>query len=118
MGETEYKIAVASSDGIVVNSHFGRAKRFCIFALKNGKLEHLETREVVPVCEMGTHDEAVLKENVERLSDCTHILAARIGDGARAIIESYGINVYELPGEIAESVDKMIRYEMVNKLFE
>ena len=117
MDETEYKIAVASSDGIVVNSHFGRARRFWIFALKNGKLEHLETREVVPVCEMGTHDEAVLKENVERLSDCTHILAARIGDGARAIIESYGINVYELPGLIEESVDKMVRYEMVNALF-
>ena len=118
MDETEYKIAVASSDGIVVNSHFGRTKRFWIFALKNGKLEHLETRYVVPVCEMGNHDEARLKENVERLSDCTHILAARIGDGARAVIESYGINAYELPGEIAESVDKMIRYEMVNKLFE
>jgi len=117
MGETEYKIAVASSDGIVVNSHFGRAKRFWIFAFKNGKLEHLEAREVVPVCEMGTHDEAVLKENVERLSDCTHILAARVGNGARAIIESYGINVYELPGLIEESVDKMVRYEMVNALF-
>lgn len=117
MDETEYRIAVASGDGIVVNSHFGRAKTFWIFALKNGKLKHLETRKVVPVCEMGNHDDAVLKENVERLSDCTHILAARVGNGARAIIESYGIIVYELPGLIEESVDKMVRYEMVNALF-
>lgn len=28
MDKEEYKIAVASSDGIVVNNHFGRAKDF------------------------------------------------------------------------------------------
>ena len=31
MDKEEYKIAVASSDGIVVNNHFGRAKDFYIY---------------------------------------------------------------------------------------
>ena len=117
MDKTEYRIAVASSDGIVVNNHFGRARTFYIFALKNDEIEHLETRELEPVCETGNHDEARLKENVERLSDCTHLLAVRIGDGARAVLESYGISCYEIPGVIPESIDKLVKYEKINELF-
>ncbi len=117
MDKTEYRIAVASSDGIVVNNHFGRARTFYIFALKNDEIEHLETRELEPVCETGNHDDARLKENVERLSDCTHLLAARIGNGARAVLERYGISCYEIPGVIPESIDKLVTYEKVNELF-
>jgi len=117
MVETEYKIAVASSDGIVVNNHFGHAKTFYIFALKNDQIEHLETRQLEPVCETGNHDEARLKANVERLSDCTHLLAVRIGNGARVVLESYGISCYEIPGVISESIDKLVKYEKVNELF-
>ena len=117
MDKTEYKIAVASSDGIVVNNHFGRARTFYIFALKNEEIEHLETRNLTPVCEMGEHDEARLQENVEKLSDCTHLLASKIGNGARAALERKGIRCFEIPGVIPESIDKLVKYEQVNELF-
>ena len=117
MDKEKYRIAVATSDGIVVNNHFGRARAFYIYEYEGEEPDLLEVRKLPPVCETGEHDEARLKENVERLSDCTHLLASRIGDGARAVLEQYGINVYEIPGVISESIDKMIRFEKVNELF-
>lgn len=49
--ERIYKVAVASSDGIVVNQHFGRADTFFIYEVAGtGNYRFLETRTVTPVC--------------------------------------------------------------------
>ena len=46
-----YKVATASSDGIVINQHFGRADIFYIYEItETGKHRLLETRTVTPVC--------------------------------------------------------------------
>ena len=66
MDKEEYKIAVASSDGIVVNTHFGRAKVFYIYRIDDEEQMHfLEKRSVTPVCETGNHDNEKLKANLE-----------------------------------------------------
>jgi len=117
MADKTYRIAVASSDGIVVNNHFGRARAFYIYEVKDEVLKLLEVRNLPPVCEMGDHDEARLQKNVDDLSDCTHLLASRIGNGARAALESKGISCFEIPGVITESIDKLVKYEKVNELF-
>ena len=44
------KVAIASSDGINVDLHFGQAKSFLIYELKGSKFELTEKREV-PVVE-------------------------------------------------------------------
>ena len=117
MADEKYRIAVASSDGIVVNNHFGRARAFYIYRVNEDSLELLEVRNLPPVCEMGEHDEERLQKNVSSLSDCTHLLASKVGNGARAALESKGISVYEIPGVISESIDKLVKYEQVNELF-
>ena len=117
MADTKYRIAVASSDGIVVNNHFGRARAFYISAVNEDSSEFLEVRNLPPVCEMGEHDEERLQKNVDSLSDCTHLLALKVGPGARAALENKGISVYEIPGIISESIDKLVKYEQVNELF-
>ena len=114
----DFRVAVASSDGIVVNNHFGHAATFYVFEVKDDKIELLEKREVEPVCHLGEHDEAKLQENAERLADCDFLLASRIGDGAQRVLESKGIVCYQIPGFISESIDKMVRFEKVNKLFD
>ena len=117
MADDRYLIAVASSDGIVVNNHFGHAAKFYVFEFSEGRIELKEIREVNPVCHTGEHDDDRLNENAERFSDCDFVLASKIGDGARAVLESKGIACYEIPGIITGSIDKLIRYEKVNKLF-
>ena len=58
-----------------------------------------------------------LQENASVLSDCEYLLVSKVGDGARAVLESKGITCYEIPGFISESIDKMQRYEKVKNLF-
>lgn len=119
MAKEDFLIAVASSDGIVVNSHFGRARTFYIYKVnENEKISLEEKREVEPVCEGGNHDEDMLHKNLLTLRDCSYLLVSRIGNAAANAAEGLGIKPYEIPGVIEESVDKLIMYQKINELFE
>lgn len=115
--ETE-RIAVASSDGIVVNSHFGHAAQFYIYEIKEDDVRLLEIRKVDPVCQGGTHDDKRLGETIDKIADCKYLLASRIGYGAAAAVGQRGIVPYELPGIIGESIEKLRSYLKIQKLFE
>lgn len=113
-----YRIAVATSDGIVVNQHFGRAARFRIYDIgQESDFRFVEERVMVPVCETGNHDDARLKENAAKLSDCRYVLVSRIGQGAANALEQEGISPMELPGMIEESIRKLTAYEKIQRLF-
>lgn len=119
MADEYVKIAAASDNGIEINTHFGKASEFYIYNMdENGKLEFLEQRSVTPVCVSGGHDEEKLRKNLEVLSDCRYLLVARIGDGAADMAETFGIESYELPGEIKESAEWLIKYIKIKKLFQ
>ncbi len=112
------KVAVASTDGIVVNQHFGRAKEFYILEVNedDGKYNPVEKRNVDSVCQGGNHDDAQLAAAARQLSDCQIVLVSRIGNRARYALEDAGIDAYEIPGIIGESVDKLVRYRKVQNL--
>jgi predicted Fe-Mo cluster-binding NifX family protein len=119
MANDIYRVAVASSDGIVVNSHFGRAGKFYIYQISEDEELHLiEERKVVPVCEGGNHNDERLNENLDRLKDCDFILVSRIGDGAAYEANKRGIDSYEIPGVIEESILQLLKYIKLKKLFE
>ena len=117
MDKKKNLIAVASSDGIVVNNHFGKARTFYIYEEKDDKITYVEKREVEPVCNGGNHDDDRLQENLEKFTDCKYLLVSRIGYGAAAAAQSYGIDTYELPGMIEDSIRQVINYEKVKYLF-
>ena len=112
-----YKVAVASSDGIVINQHFGRADTFYIYEVtETGKYRLLETRIIAPVCNGGNHDDNGLWDNVSKFKDCKYILASRIGMGAANAMEQSGIIPMELPGIIGNSIGRLIAYEQLQSL--
>lgn len=110
-------IAVASSDGIVVNQHFGRADTFYIYEEKDGGITFLEKRNVNPVCESGNHDDEKLTANLKKFTDCKYLLVSRIGNGAANKAESLGIECYEISGIIEESIEQLQTYEKIKQLF-
>ena len=117
--DNSYKIAVASSDGIVVNQHFGRADKFLIFKIENdGSFSIIETRAVKPVCNYGNHDDGQLIENLQKIKDCKYLLVSKIGKGASIQAEQLGITPMELPDMIEESIQKVISFEQIQNLFE
>ncbi len=113
-----YKVAAASSDGIVINQHFGRADKFYIYEVAGAdRYRFLEIRTVKPVCNSGNHSDKELRENISRFKDCKYILVSRIGMGAANMAEQSGITPMELPGMMEESLDKLIAYEQLQNLF-
>lgn len=113
-----YKIAVASSDGKVVNQHFGRADVFYIIEANSESMmyTYLESRRVTPICQGHEHDDNQLAKLGEILKDCNYVLVSQIGYGARSVLEQKKIEVFELPGFIDESVKRLISYVEVQKL--
>ena len=44
------RAAVASSDGKIINKHFGKADYFLIFELRDGEFRYIEKRNTAPCC--------------------------------------------------------------------
>lgn len=117
--DNSYKIAVASSDGIVVNQHFGHSDKFLIFeAEDSGSYRFIETRNVKPVCNFENHDDGQLTENLRKIQDCKYLLVSKIGISASVQAEKFGIAPMELPDMIEDSIRKVISFEQIQNLFE
>lgn len=112
------RIAVASTDGKVVNQHFGRAEKFYILTgdSENYSFHYEEERTAIPVCQGGDHEEAEMTRAVKNLSDCRYILVSRIGMRARNECEKNGISVFEIPDEIEKAVEKLLKYEEIQRM--
>lgn len=117
--DNTYKIAVASTDGIVVNQHFGRADKFLIYEVKNNDIRNTgEIRCVSPVCNCGYHDDGLLEDTLRKIQDCKYLLVSKIGTGASSKAEQLGITPMEIPDMIEDSIRKVISFEQIQNLFE
>lgn len=106
-----WRIAIASTDGKVINEHFGRAKEFLIVDIKqDGSNEFLERRTVIPLCESGEHTQEGLINSVNSLNDCTAVLVSRIGTTAKRALELNRISVFEQPDYIEDAISKITKY--------
>jgi predicted Fe-Mo cluster-binding NifX family protein len=116
--DKKIRIAVASVDGIDVNSHFGRANKFFIYEMdEEGTLYQLEIRNLNAVCANGSHNKESIKKNLVKLKDCDYLLVSKIGDIPRMLAHSMGIESYEISGDIVEAIEQLLTYVKINNLF-
>lgn len=104
------RVAVASRDGVTVHQHFGRATHFQIYDVDGDGFRFVETRENQPSCHPDRWErEGESHEQVVRLlADCHVVLAARIGPGAREILQGHGMKAYETPLCIDDALKRLI----------
>jgi nitrogen fixation protein NifB len=99
------KIAVSSTDGVLINEHFGKAKQFYIYDVtENDEVKFIELRENTPQCS-GTYDHEQIEEAVKLLTDVNVVLTSHIGPTATKILQSRGITVYTLTGPIEKALN-------------
>ena len=103
-----YRIAFASSDGKVINQHFGRTQKFLIVEIDEEVAKYIETRENKPSCEEFQHTEDAMTRSISLISDCKAVFAAKIGRGAIAKLDEAGIKSYETPNFIEDIIDKLL----------
>ena len=105
----DVKIAVASSDGINVDQHFGKASGFRIYRLQDGGYEFLETRRNDVPCSGQSHNDSALEQAAARLSDCRGVVVSQIGSGAIDALICHRIMAFTLPGTVEEAFETLIK---------
>ncbi len=103
------KIAVASSDGINVDQHFGRARGFRIYLLHDSGYEYLETRNTDAPCSGQSHDDNALEQAAARISDCRGVVVTQIGAGAIDALIGHRVMAFTLPGTVEEAFASLIK---------
>ncbi|SEJ67088.1 Predicted Fe-Mo cluster-binding protein, NifX family [Propionispira arboris] len=107
-----YKVAISSTDGKVVNQHFGHTEKFLIVQVDEKKeYRFLEDRSIESPCNAGGHDEWALEKAVLAVSDCRYVLCAQIGGGAGRVLEIHGIQAITIRDFIENAMKKIIAYD-------
>ena len=99
------QIAIASTDGENVNSHFGLADTFYIYDQTELDISLLETRKVTPYSagnQQHSFDEGKFNTTLAALSECSKIFCSKIGDKPKEELTKSGIDVIVYDGTIAE----------------
>ncbi len=124
-----YKIAVASSDGNVVDLHFGSTSFFRIYTVDGLNYSFTEVRAVEGVetnnqdkcqdrchdghgrgCGDGCHTLGGRQHSVEIISDCRAVVAAKIGRNILKQLESKAISAFDIQMNVEEALSKIIAY--------
>ena len=111
------KVAFATTDGISVNEHFGRAGMFVIYELNSSGHSFLEIRRfsegrdtaIEGTKGMGKIHDQQVENKVDRISDCKIIYLTEIGGPSAARLARKGIMPVKVkePVSIEESVLKL-----------
>ena len=63
----KYRVAIASTDGESVNTHYGKSEIFYIYIVDDDEgYDLLEKRKVTPVCQEGFHNKAAMETHVQQ----------------------------------------------------
>ena len=133
------KIAIATSDNLNIDLHFGQAKAFLIYELQDGSFVQIEQRELpaTPVVDpagdvsdcnpsggfacgsgcggsgggcCGGGASGPLAPAVELLLDCRSVVAAQFGQNIRRQFERNAISVFDIELPINEALGKLAAY--------
>jgi nitrogen fixation protein NifB len=96
------KVAIASTDGVLINEHFGRAKEFYLYEVQeSGEYSFLERRKITYDHNNNTH---VSHAAIGQLADVAVVLASQIGPGAEQELRSKKIIPFCVTGPIDKAL--------------
>jgi len=96
------KIAVASSNGKIIDLHFGDANRFIIFEIEDGESKFHEIREKTDM-KIDNHQERWVA-SIDLVEDCKAVLCSKIGNEPTIELMKLGIKPIKLDCDVNEAV--------------
>ena len=130
------KIAVVTDDEKIISAHFGKASKYVVYSVENGKISGLEIREKTGQCKSGEDHHSIshhhndekdggrgMGKNAEdkhqrmfaNILDCDILLARGMGRGARLGLESSGLKpIITDIAEINKAVEAVINGSIVD----
>jgi nitrogen fixation protein NifX len=102
------KIAVASTNGKIIDLHFGDANRFLIFEIENGEGKFQEIREKTAM-PLNNHQERWIA-SIDLINDCKAVLCSKIGNEPTIELRKLGIKPVQLDCEVKDAVDECSKH--------
>jgi len=106
-GKTKYKVAVATSNGNMVDQHFGHTERFMLYEMEEGKITPAGSVETDPLMSepmFGDKHRLKLEQMVSALSDIDIVLASEFGDKAEMELMARGVRPYRHDGNVDDAI--------------
>ncbi|HOF32588.1 MAG TPA: NifB/NifX family molybdenum-iron cluster-binding protein [Spirochaetota bacterium] len=91
-----YKVAVASTDGNIIDLHFGHADRFHIYSVSEQGNSLIELRSVKKYCAGQTECSEDKMDTLKAVSDCDAIISKVIGLSPKKKLEEIGVKVFSM----------------------
>lgn len=108
--QEKMKIAITSSNGKNVDTHFGKAKEFYIYDITPPTPKLVEKRESINYCS-GVENHGFMPDKLEqvykKIADCKILCTAKIGETPTIKLEQKGINVIEFEGSLEDVFDTL-----------
>ena len=105
------RIAVASSNGDMVDLHLGKAKSLAIYDVVDDKFNFVETREV----ELDENAKHQGGDVIQKCSDCDVIIAEQYGFKSKIKAEDAGIKLVSDKGPVDEALQRYLdHYNFMN----
>ncbi|MDR3209488.1 MAG: hypothetical protein LBT36_02530 [Oscillospiraceae bacterium] len=103
---------MATTDGVHVDEHFGRARTMTVFTTDaDGAILTRETRAGMAECACEGHGAAEVGAFLATLEDCPYVLVKKIGPEMHRALAARGATVFELTGGVAEAAVKIAAYD-------
>lgn len=102
------KIAVASTDGKLVDLHFGDANRFLIYKIEDGEGKFHEIREKTPM-PLNNHQERWIA-SVDLINDCKAVISSKIGNKPMIELRKLGIKPIQLDCKVKDAVNECSKH--------
>ena len=114
----KYLIAVATSDGVHVDTPFGEAERFEVYEITKDAYCKLEERTVVQHdegvndtercgCDAGGHSCEGSNDRVECVTDCTFVVCSKIGFHMQKLLAKHAVTAFDVECTIDEALRKI-----------
>ncbi len=91
-----YKVAVASTDGNIIDLHFGHADAFHIYSVSEQGSVLIESRSVKKYCAGPAECSEDKMDTLEAVSDCDAIISKVIGLSPKNKLEEMGVKVFSM----------------------
>ena len=113
-GSSSLRIAVTTRGNARVNLHFGHAKEFLVFDVKEKEIKFVGVRKVQSYCvgKVGcnTKQVPILAETAEILKDCQMLISSGIGKAPQKYLQDRGIVSIIQSGNIEELLYESSKY--------
>ncbi len=104
-----HKIAIGTSDGKVVNAHFGRATLFFIFEMNNENTSFIEVRVNEPGCSNLREPKGTMEDTIELIQDCDYVIVSQIGRPMKEKLTQAGIEALTIRDYVPQALKTLHR---------